>query len=715
MADKSGRIDVGAFHQRPSGFDKASSDTHGQRGVDNRRPVDAKSQFNEKESDQLVNRQNPDERSSRRKSNKHRKDRGGRGGEDGERYSGPNREKEDGFPSGFSGKDSGHRRSQNAHRDDNDPRLMRHGSEPRSLPGYQDNRGRDTRSMEPRNQERNPNRPPVQPYQPSNLPPRLLNKSKEAKKAEAQANENLRPDDSFRVPIPSQDWSRTLPNPRGRGRGRLRSDDVDRFPRRPMTPDRPADFCPRESLVFHSKGQEPARFQDGTEEKENRDRKITATPSLPSSARSSREQDSVAKPASSLVLRQLKDKNNGKTTWLVLILRSKCQNSDLHALSTLWVCSIRPVRVCVGLASSNSPLVKIIFTEASAAIEDVETCFAVDPSKTFRTTVATTASNGTGATTMGRQLPAVAKVRIVTIEAVKVRIATIEAAKAARTIAEILRSGRGRIRRATTVADIAAPTDGKVGGPRKAMEGIRATTVETTGRCSVVWNSLGNPRLLRVKRWNLKFQKQRAVRRAIEELEVGDDATQRAAQAIGRHSCAALADPDKSTASSAHKFELGSSSFASQFSAPAVQSEQPGKAYRRLEFQQSPIRPGDRTELLVELYGGRAPHVHGPTLRAPLFADSSVVQSVQREKRKMDAVYYYMRCLMSSNPMMNAREGLITVLDENRKKNGKPYRNSGPDAARVPDHSPTFASPARFHQTSPNSFPQHVRRGSDAA
>ncbi|CAB0013522.1 unnamed protein product [Nesidiocoris tenuis] len=319
MADKSGRIDVGAFHQRPSGFDKAISDTHGQRGVDNRRLVDAKSQFNEKESDQLVNRQNPDERSSRRKSNKHRKDRGGRGGEDGERYSGPNREKEDGFPSGFSGKDSGHRRSQNAHRDDNDPRLMRHGSEPRSLPGYQDNRGRDTRSMEPRNQERNLNRPPVQPYQPSNLPPRLLNKSKEAKKAEAQANENLRPDDSFRVPIPSQDWSRTLPNPRGRGRGRLRSDDVDRFPRRPMTPDRPADFCPRESLVFHSKGQEPARFQDGTEEKENRDRKITATPSLPSSARSSREQDSVAKPPSSLVLVSLENSSSRGTLGNLLI------------------------------------------------------------------------------------------------------------------------------------------------------------------------------------------------------------------------------------------------------------------------------------------------------------------------------------------------------------------------------------------------------------
>ncbi|XP_073972524.1 smg6 nonsense mediated mRNA decay factor isoform X3 [Rhodnius prolixus] len=37
-------------------------------------------------------------------------------------------------------------------------------------------------------------------------------------------------------------------------------------------------------------------------------------------------------------------------------------------------------------------------------------------------------------------------------------------------------------------------------------------------------------------------------------------------------------------------------------------------------------------------------------------------------KRKLDAVYYYMRCLMSSNPMLTARESLISLFDDNRKK-----------------------------------------------
>ncbi|XP_058800313.1 telomerase-binding protein EST1A-like isoform X2 [Phymastichus coffea] len=37
-------------------------------------------------------------------------------------------------------------------------------------------------------------------------------------------------------------------------------------------------------------------------------------------------------------------------------------------------------------------------------------------------------------------------------------------------------------------------------------------------------------------------------------------------------------------------------------------------------------------------------------------------------RRKLDAVYYYMRSLMASNPFPSARESLITMFDENRKK-----------------------------------------------
>ncbi|XP_052757427.1 uncharacterized protein LOC113517389 isoform X2 [Galleria mellonella] len=37
-------------------------------------------------------------------------------------------------------------------------------------------------------------------------------------------------------------------------------------------------------------------------------------------------------------------------------------------------------------------------------------------------------------------------------------------------------------------------------------------------------------------------------------------------------------------------------------------------------------------------------------------------------RRKLDAVYYYMRSLMSSNPFSSARESLISLFDENRKK-----------------------------------------------
>ncbi|XP_011306226.1 telomerase-binding protein EST1A isoform X2 [Fopius arisanus] len=37
-------------------------------------------------------------------------------------------------------------------------------------------------------------------------------------------------------------------------------------------------------------------------------------------------------------------------------------------------------------------------------------------------------------------------------------------------------------------------------------------------------------------------------------------------------------------------------------------------------------------------------------------------------RRKLDAVYYYMRSLMASNPLHSARESLIALFDENRKK-----------------------------------------------
>lgn len=38
------------------------------------------------------------------------------------------------------------------------------------------------------------------------------------------------------------------------------------------------------------------------------------------------------------------------------------------------------------------------------------------------------------------------------------------------------------------------------------------------------------------------------------------------------------------------------------------------------------------------------------------------------QKRKVDAVYYYMRNLMSANPLKSARENLGTLFDEIRKK-----------------------------------------------
>lgn len=41
------------------------------------------------------------------------------------------------------------------------------------------------------------------------------------------------------------------------------------------------------------------------------------------------------------------------------------------------------------------------------------------------------------------------------------------------------------------------------------------------------------------------------------------------------------------------------------------------------------------------------------------------------KRKKLDAVYYYMRSLMASNPFPSARESLITMFDENRKKVNK--------------------------------------------
>jgi len=38
------------------------------------------------------------------------------------------------------------------------------------------------------------------------------------------------------------------------------------------------------------------------------------------------------------------------------------------------------------------------------------------------------------------------------------------------------------------------------------------------------------------------------------------------------------------------------------------------------------------------------------------------------QRRKLDAVYYYMRSLMASNPFQSARESLLSLFDESRKK-----------------------------------------------
>lgn len=41
---------------------------------------------------------------------------------------------------------------------------------------------------------------------------------------------------------------------------------------------------------------------------------------------------------------------------------------------------------------------------------------------------------------------------------------------------------------------------------------------------------------------------------------------------------------------------------------------------------------------------------------------------VSFQKRKLDSVYYYMRSLAASNPFVTARESLMTLFDEARKK-----------------------------------------------
>lgn len=38
------------------------------------------------------------------------------------------------------------------------------------------------------------------------------------------------------------------------------------------------------------------------------------------------------------------------------------------------------------------------------------------------------------------------------------------------------------------------------------------------------------------------------------------------------------------------------------------------------------------------------------------------------QRRKLDAVYLYMRSLMASNPFQSAKESLVSLFDENRKK-----------------------------------------------
>lgn len=40
------------------------------------------------------------------------------------------------------------------------------------------------------------------------------------------------------------------------------------------------------------------------------------------------------------------------------------------------------------------------------------------------------------------------------------------------------------------------------------------------------------------------------------------------------------------------------------------------------------------------------------------------------QKRKMDAVYYYMRSLAASNPILTAKESLMSLFEEAKRKVG---------------------------------------------
>ena len=47
------------------------------------------------------------------------------------------------------------------------------------------------------------------------------------------------------------------------------------------------------------------------------------------------------------------------------------------------------------------------------------------------------------------------------------------------------------------------------------------------------------------------------------------------------------------------------------------------------------------------------------------------------QRKKFDAVYYYMRSLMASNPFFTARDSLLALFDENRKKVNAELCDSG--------------------------------------
>lgn len=44
------------------------------------------------------------------------------------------------------------------------------------------------------------------------------------------------------------------------------------------------------------------------------------------------------------------------------------------------------------------------------------------------------------------------------------------------------------------------------------------------------------------------------------------------------------------------------------------------------------------------------------------------LKTVMLQRRKLDAVYYYQRSLAASNPILTARESLMSLFDEVRRK-----------------------------------------------